>query len=138
MSTTNVPLSTLDWSNENKQEAFSEWVDFMTSYFIINNVEERLKHNYILLSTGPKGREIISNALLTAEQKENSEKVFKIFVTHMIKKNKQMGQVSKICVSATEWRWKRQIFSQTTDQSREIRLQCQQKGKDSRANNKRS
>ena len=56
----------------------------MTSYFIINNVEERLKHNYILLSTGPKGREIINNALLTAEQKENSENVFKVFETHMV------------------------------------------------------
>ena len=72
--TTNMPLPILDCSNENKQEAFSEWADFMTSYFIINNVEERLKHNYILLSTGLKDREIINNALLTAEQKENSEK----------------------------------------------------------------
>ena len=58
----------------------------MTSYFIINNEKERLKHNYILLSTGPKGREIINNALLTAKQKENSENVFQIFVTHMIQK----------------------------------------------------
>ena len=55
MATTNFLLLTLDWLNKNKQEAFSKWVDFMTSYFIINNVEERLKYNYILLSTGPKG-----------------------------------------------------------------------------------
>ena len=86
MTTTNILLLTLDWLNENKQEAFSEWFNFMTSYFIINNVEERLKHNYILLSTAPKGREIINNALLTAKQKENSENVFKIFETHMIQK----------------------------------------------------
>ena len=86
MATTNIPLPTLDWSNEKKLKAFSGWVDFMTSNFIINNVKERLKHNYILLSTGPKGREIIKNALLAADQKENSEKVFKIFETHMIQK----------------------------------------------------
>ena len=79
MATTNIPLPTLDWSNENKQEAFNEWVNFMTFYFIINNVEERLKHNYILLNTGPKALEIINNTLLTAELKENSENVFMIF-----------------------------------------------------------
>lgn len=52
----------LDWTNENKHEAFSEWVDFMSSYFIIHNVEEKLKHNYILISTGPKGHKVIKNA----------------------------------------------------------------------------
>ena len=70
MATTNIQLPTLNWSNENKQEAFSEWVDFMTSYFIINNVEKRLKHNYILMNTGPKGQEIINNALFAAERKK--------------------------------------------------------------------
>ena len=79
MTNTNILLLTLDCSNENKNEAFSEWVDFMTSYFIINNVEERLKYNYILLSTGLKDREIINNVMLTTEQKENSENMFKIF-----------------------------------------------------------
>ena len=70
MTTTNIPLPTLDWSNKNKQEAFGEWVDFITSYFIINNVEERLKNNYVLLSTGPNSREIINSALIIAEEKE--------------------------------------------------------------------
>ena len=86
MAITNIPLPILDWSNENKQEAFSEWVDFMTSYLIINNVEEGLKHNYISLGTGPKDQEIINNALLTAEQKENSENGFKNLEIHMIQK----------------------------------------------------
>ena len=31
MANTNMPLPTLDWSNENKQEAFCKWLDFMTS-----------------------------------------------------------------------------------------------------------
>ena len=34
MATLNISL------NENKQEAFSEWVDAMTSYFVINSVKE--------------------------------------------------------------------------------------------------
>ena len=78
MANTNIPLPTLDRSNENKQETFSEWLDFMTSYFTINNVEERLKYNYILLSTGRKGRELIKKVLFISEQKESSENVFKI------------------------------------------------------------
>ena len=51
----------------------------MTSYFTINNMEERLEYNYISLSMGPKGRELIKNLLLTTEQKESSENLFKIF-----------------------------------------------------------
>ena len=50
----------------------------MTSYFIIYNVEERPKHNYILLSTGPKGREIMHGS---------SKIVFKIFETPIIQKS---------------------------------------------------
>ena len=73
MATSNISLPVLDWTNENKHEAFSEWVDFMSSYFVIHNVEEKLKHNYILISMGPKGREVIKNAQLTTEQKENSK-----------------------------------------------------------------
>lgn len=82
----NIALPVLDWSNENKHEAFSEWVDFMSSYFIINKVEEKLKYNYILLSTGPKGRELLKNAQLTSEQKEVSTNIFTVFETHMIQK----------------------------------------------------
>lgn len=58
MASPNIALPILDWTNENKQEAFSEWVDVMKSYFIINNVEKEVKHKYILLSTRPKGREV--------------------------------------------------------------------------------
>ena len=86
MANTNIPLPTLDWSNENKLETFSEWLDFITSYFTINNVEEKLKYNYILLSTGPKDREFIKNAFLTTEQKESSENVFKFFLTNVVQK----------------------------------------------------
>ena len=39
MANTKIPLPTLDLSNENKQEVFSERLDFMTSYFTIKNVE---------------------------------------------------------------------------------------------------
>ena len=62
-----IPIPTLDWSNENKLEAFNEWFNFMTTYFTINNEETRLKYNYALLSTEPKGRELIKNALLTTK-----------------------------------------------------------------------
>ncbi len=41
MVNSNISLSMLDWTNENKHEAFSEWVDFMSSYFVIHNVEEK-------------------------------------------------------------------------------------------------
>ena len=58
----------------------------MSSYFVIHNVEEKLTHNYILISMGPKGREVIKNAQLTTEQKENSKNVFKVFETQMIQK----------------------------------------------------
>ena len=71
----------LDWTNENKHEAFSEWVDFMSSYFVIHNVEEKLKHNYILISTEPKGREVIKNAQLTTEQKK-IQKMYSKFLKH--------------------------------------------------------
>ena len=84
MANTNIPLSTLDWSNENKLEASSKWFDFMTSYFTITNVEERLKYNYILLSTGPEGRELTKNSVLATEQLESLENVFKIFETNMV------------------------------------------------------
>ena len=57
----------------------------MSPYFTINNVEERLKYNYILLSTGSKGRELIKNTLLTTE-KESSENVFKIFEANIVRK----------------------------------------------------
>ena len=45
-----------------------------------------MKHNYILLSTGPKSWEIIKNTLLITEHKESSENVFKTFETHLIQK----------------------------------------------------
>ena len=58
----------------------------MASYFTINNVKERLKYNYILLITGQKSRELTKNALLTTEQKESLENVFKIFGANMVQK----------------------------------------------------
>ena len=38
------------------------------------------------MATRPKGREVIKNAQLTTEQKENSKNVFKVFETQMIQK----------------------------------------------------
>ena len=43
-----------------------------------------MKYDYILLTKGPRNN--FKNALLTNEQKENSENVFKIFESHMIQK----------------------------------------------------
>ena len=59
MVTSNISLPILDWTNGNKQEAFCEWVDFMTSDFVINSIKEKLKYSYILLSIGPKDRDVI-------------------------------------------------------------------------------
>ena len=73
MATSNISLPMLDWMNENKHEAFSEWVDFMSSYFVIHNGEEKLKHKNILISMGPKGRKVIKNAQFTTEQKMYSK-----------------------------------------------------------------
>lgn len=35
----------------------------MSSYFIIKNIDKKLKYNYILLSTGQKGQELTKNAV---------------------------------------------------------------------------
>ena len=43
MATTTIPLPTLDWSNENKQEAFSEWVDFTTAYLKTLHMHKKQK-----------------------------------------------------------------------------------------------
>lgn len=77
---TELPIS--GWTNEN----FREWVHFIKFYFIINNVDEEAKHSYILLSTGPKCWEVIKNAKLTTEEKENLVNMFQIFETEMVQK----------------------------------------------------
>ncbi|GFR92762.1 hypothetical protein ElyMa_004361400 [Elysia marginata] len=54
-----ISLPYLDWDNPNKQKAFDEWKDFMSSYLTINKVAKAEMWNYILLSTGPKGRDLL-------------------------------------------------------------------------------
>lgn len=39
------PLLILEWPNEIKREAFIEWVDFMSFYFI--KIDEKLKYNLV-------------------------------------------------------------------------------------------
>jgi len=81
-----IPLPIIDWDKENKQEAFQEWKEFLESYFIINRVDERQKWNYILLSTGSRGRELLITSGISEDEKLNSENVWRVFENHMVEK----------------------------------------------------
>lgn len=61
-----------------------EWVDFMSFYFI--KIDKKLKYNYSLVSTGPKGRK---KSQLTNDQKEVFGNVFRIFENHLIQEPKK-------------------------------------------------
>lgn len=92
----------LDWTNENKQEAFSEWVDFMNSYFIINNVVEEVKHNLHPTEHRTKGLGGHKIAKLTTEQEENSVNMFQIFETHMVQKPNESNVSSLLQFNRTK------------------------------------
>lgn len=70
----------------------------MSSYFLINNVENKLKNNYILLSTGQKGQEI-KNAQLTPVH------IWKYIQDRHDTKTKQMGRMIIVYnINSTELR----------------------------------
>ena len=79
-----VPLPSLNWEYKDQTVAFNEWKDFLESFFAIKGVENRMKWHYILLSSGPKGRELWNNWSLTTEQKEDADEVFKKFKEYLI------------------------------------------------------
>lgn len=79
-----IPLPCLNWDYKDQKLAFNEWKDFMDSYFAIQGVEEKKKWHYILLSAGPKGRELWDAWKLSNTDKEDSSKVFKKFGDHLV------------------------------------------------------
>ncbi|GFO10138.1 hypothetical protein PoB_003664300 [Plakobranchus ocellatus] len=81
-----IPLPYLDWDNPNKQKAFHEWQDFMTSYLTIHKIENENHWNYILISSGPKGRDLLLASNISSEEKTNPENVWTIFKNHLIEK----------------------------------------------------
>ncbi|GFR81310.1 hypothetical protein ElyMa_000601300 [Elysia marginata] len=81
-----IPLPYLDWDNPNKQKAFDEWKDFMSSYLTINKIAKAEMWNYILLSTGPKGRDLLLASGISEEGKKDPESVWAVFKNHLIEK----------------------------------------------------
>ena len=77
-----VPLPTLNW--EAADHAFEEWYDFLSSYFVINNVSDDKKYHYILLSACHKSHELWKTWMLSADEKRNPAFVFDKFKIHMI------------------------------------------------------
>ena len=79
MAQASIPLPYLNWDYKNQKVAYNEWKDFMESYFVIQGVDENKKWHYILLSAGPKGRELWEAWKLSSAEKSDSSKVFKKF-----------------------------------------------------------
>ena len=88
MSTTNsgssVPLPTLNWDAADQMDAFEEWKDFMSSYFVINNVSDDKQYHYIILSAGHKGHELWKTWMLSEADRKKPDVVFNKFKDHMI------------------------------------------------------
>lgn len=74
----------LNWDAADQNDAFEEWYDFLSSYFIINGVSDEKKYHYILLSAGHKGHELWKTWMLSDEEKKNPTVVFEKFKEHMI------------------------------------------------------
>ena len=84
MAQASIPLPYLNWDYKNQKVAYNEWKDFMESYFVIQGVDESKKWHYILLSAGPKGRELWEAWKLSSAEKSDSSKVFKKFKDHLV------------------------------------------------------
>ena len=81
-----VPMPYLDWDKENKQQAYHEWKEFMESFFVINRVGDDTKYHYILLSSGPKGRELFQSSKLSENDKKTPKRVWQVFEDFLIEK----------------------------------------------------
>ena len=73
-----IPLPQLDWENPNRQKAFNEWRDFMASYMVINKIPANEQWNYILLISGPKGRDLLIASGITEDNKTNPDNVWSV------------------------------------------------------------
>ena len=77
-------LPSLDWDHKDESYTFTEWQDFMNSYFVINAIADEMKWHYILLSSGRKGHELWQSWALVDADKKDPEKVFKKFKDHLV------------------------------------------------------
>ncbi|KAK3710638.1 hypothetical protein RRG08_034174 [Elysia crispata] len=91
-----IPLLQLDWENPNRQKAFNEWKDFMASYMVINKIPANEQWNYILLSSGPKGRDLLIASGITEDNKTNPDSAWSVYEEHMIEKPNKWVQRIKL------------------------------------------
>jgi len=89
-----IQLPQLDWDRDNEQTSFLEWKEFMQSYFVINNVDDKIKYHYILLSAGTKGRELVQSAKLSDPDKRDPRVVWSVFENFLVgKPNKWVQRI---------------------------------------------
>ncbi|GFO45200.1 polyprotein [Plakobranchus ocellatus] len=86
MASPQIPLPALDWSKDNRQTAFQGWKEFLESYFVINKVKNADKYHYLLLSSGPKGRELFQAHNISEEDKRNPTHLWSLFEGHMVER----------------------------------------------------
>ncbi|GFS27368.1 hypothetical protein ElyMa_005262300 [Elysia marginata] len=89
MASRQIPLPALDWSKANKQTVFQEWKEFLESYFVIDKIKDADKYHYLLLSSGPKGRELFQSHNITEDDKRNPAhlwSLFDYFENHLVEK----------------------------------------------------
>ena len=79
-----VPLPTLNWDAADPSDAYIEWKDFMTSYFVISDIAEEKKWHYILLSAGQRGHELWKTWSLSDDDKKKPDTVFQKFEEHLV------------------------------------------------------
>ena len=79
-----VQMPMINWDNPDQKAAFSEWKDFITSYFVINGVKDEVKWHYVLLSAGKKGHELWNTWGFVEEDKKDIKKVLDKFEQHMV------------------------------------------------------
>ena len=77
-------MSRLDWSNQDQVKAFEEWKDFMESYLFIMKIEKKDQWQYIRLSAGSQGKSIRDSWEMSNDEKEDPEKVFDKFSSHLV------------------------------------------------------
>ena len=85
-SSSGIPMPILEWDKINKQKAYQSWKDFLTSYLTIHKVDPADQWNYILISSGPRGRDLLESKQISEADKKIPAKVWKIFEDHLVEK----------------------------------------------------
>jgi len=103
MATSGVALPNLQRDYVDQSVAFDEWKDFLQSYFVISGVDTDKQWHYMLLSSGPKGRELWNTWALTADQKKDPNFIFTKFEKHLIgKPNKWVARLELSSVNQSD------------------------------------